>query len=183
MPETSISPSHRPQMSESLPPKDPVPRVRTSLDRLALLLGQWFGTGLSPVGPGTVGSVGALPLFWIMRDLHVFLYWGLTVVISGLGILISQRCSEVLGEKDPSSVVIDEVAGVLIALGLVQHGPLWLLGLAWILFRVFDIAKPGLIYRAQYWSPAGVGIMIDDVIAGAVAGAIASTTGILIAYV
>src|SRR5690606_28970579 len=148
--------------------------------RFALLLGQWFGTGLSPVGPGTVGSLGALPLFWAMRDLHVFLYWGLTLLISGLGIIVSQRCSEVLGEKDPSSVVIDEVAGVLIALGLVHHGPLWLLGLACILFRVFDISKPGLIDRAQYWPPAGLGIMADDLIAGAVAGAVASATGIFV---
>ncbi len=169
-------------MSESLTPKSPAPHARTWVDRLALLIGQWFGTGLSPVGPGTVGSIGTLPLFWVMRDLNVFIYWGITMVISGLGIVVSQRCSEVLGDKDPSSVVIDEVAGVLIALGLVQHGPLWLLGLAWVLFRVFDIAKPGLIYRAQFWPPAGLGIMIDDVIAGTVAGAIASTTGILIAY-
>src|SRR5690606_21454131 len=125
-------------MSEN--PTSPIPerKNRNWVDHLALLIGQWFGTGLSPVGPGTVGSAGALPLFWLMRDLNVFLYWGLTFLISGVGIVISQRCSEVLGEKDPSSVVIDEVAGVLIALGLVQHGPLWLLGMAWILFRVFD---------------------------------------------
>ena len=167
-------------MSETPLPHSPARHDRTWIDRLVLLVGQWFGTGLSPVGPGTVGSLGALPLFWLMRDLNVFFYWGLTVLISCLGILVSQRCSEVLGEKDPSSVVIDEVAGVLIALGLVQQGPLWLLGLAWILFRVFDITKPGLIDRAQYWPPAGLGIMVDDLIAGSVAGALASVTGILV---
>lgn len=170
-------------MSEVPQPASPPPRSLTFIDRLALLIGQWFGTGLSPVAPGTVGSLGALPLFWLMRDLNVFVYWGLTLLISGLGIVVSERCSEVLGEKDPSSVVIDEVAGVVIALGLVQHGPLWLLALAWVLFRVFDITKPGLIYRAQYWPPAGLGIMVDDLIAGAVAGALASVTGIFAAMI
>lgn len=137
-----------------------------------LLLGQWFGTGLAPKAPGTVGSLGALPVFWLLRDLPGLYYWLITGVISAVGIYVSQRCSEILGEKDPSSVVIDEVAGVLIALGLVAHGPYLILALAWLLFRFFDVTKPGLIDRAQYWPPAGMGIMADDLLAGALAGAV-----------
>jgi phosphatidylglycerophosphatase A len=72
-----------------------------------------------------------------------------------------------MGEKDPSCVVIDEVAGALIALGLA--GPNRRL-LSLILFRAFDIVKPGPINRVQRAEPAGWGIMADDLLAGAAAG-------------
>jgi phosphatidylglycerophosphatase A len=147
-------------------------RSRTALDHLALLLGQWFGCGLSPRAPGTVGSVGALPLFWALRDLPAA-YWVTTGIVSTLGILVSNRCATLLGEKDPSSVVIDEVAGVLIALGFVRMSPWWALVTAWVLFRVLDIAKPGLIDRVQYLKPPGLGIMADDLLAGLGAGTVA----------
>lgn len=143
---------------------------RKPIDRLALLLGQWWGTGLSPVAPGTVGSLGALPLFFLIRDTHNWLYWLVTLSVSTLGIWASQRCSELLAEKDPQSVVIDEVAGVLIALGVVRTAGLPLLILAWLLFRLLDITKPWLIDRAQYLRPSGLGIMADDLLAGLVSG-------------
>jgi phosphatidylglycerophosphatase A len=146
---------------------------RTLTDRLALLIGQWFRTGLSPVGPGTVGSAGAVPFFWLMMDLSLPVYWVITVATCLVGIPISQRCSELLEEKDPSSVVIDEVAGVFIAMGAVAAAPLHILVLAWVLFRVFDISKPWIIDKAQYWHSNGVGIMADDILAGIVAGALA----------
>jgi len=158
-----------PAMSSPEGPKS----SRSALDHFSLLLGQWFGTGLSPKAPGTVGSLGAVPLFWYLRDVSLPVYWGITVFVSLFGIWISQRCSEVLGEKDPSSVVIDEVAGVLIAMGMVALAPIWVLALAWILFRVFDISKPWLIDTVQYWKPNGLGIMADDLLAGLVAGAMA----------
>lgn len=145
---------------------------RSPVDQLALLLGQWFFTGLSPKAPGTVGSAGAIPLFFLVRDASGLVYWGLTLVVSLGGIFVSERCAKLLDDDDPQSVVIDEVAGVMIAMGFVAHGPLWVLALAWILFRVLDITKPWLIDKAQYLPPAGLGIMADDLLAGLVAGAI-----------
>jgi phosphatidylglycerophosphatase A len=149
-----------------------VEKQRSPQDHFFLLLGQWFFTGRAPLAPGTVGSLGALPLVWALRATSPVLYLGVTVLVCVLGIFISQKCSEILDEKDPSSVVIDEVAGVLIALGMVRQAPLYILALAWILFRVFDITKPSLIDKAQYWPPNGLGIMADDIIAGLVAGVI-----------
>lgn len=146
--------------------------ARSLPDRIVLLLGQWFGSGLSPWGPGTVGSLFALPLFWWMHSLPPVSYWSATLLVCLLGIFVSQRCATLLGEDDPSSVVIDEVAGVLLALGCVSSGPLWCLALTWIAFRFFDIKKPGLIDRAQHWSPKGWGIMADDILAGLLAGAL-----------
>ena len=151
----------------------PMNKAKSLWDHSALLLGRWFGTGLSPKAPGTVGSVGALPLFFLLREVPWPAYWAVTLLVSGGGILVSERCAKLLGEKDPSSVVIDEVAGVMIALGMVRNAPLWILALAWILFRVLDITKPGLIDRAQHWPPNGVGIMVDDLLAGIFAGLLA----------
>ena len=90
---------------------------------------------------------------------------------------MSQRCAEILNDKDPSSVVIDEVAGVMIAMGCVSHSPLWVIALSWGIFRLLDIFKPWLIDRAQYLKPSGLGIMADDLLAGAVAGGLAWSIG------
>jgi phosphatidylglycerophosphatase A len=150
--------------------RSPMTNAKSIWDHGALLLGQWFGTGLSPKAPGTVGSLGTLPLFFLLKDVPWPAYWAVTLVVSGGGIIVSERCAKLLGEKDPSSVVIDEVAGVMIALGIVRHAPLWVLGVAWLLFRLLDITKPGLIDKAQHWPPYGVGIMADDILAGIVAG-------------
>jgi len=141
---------------------------------LARLIAEWFGTGSSPVAPGTVGSLGTLPLFWLMKDLDAWLYWALTALLALLGVWAAGVRSEELSDEDPSSVVIDEVIGVLLALGMVrgESWQYWIL--AWVLFRLLDIVKPGLIDRAQSLRPAGVGIMADDVLAGVLAGGIAT---------
>jgi len=89
-----------------------------------------------------------------------------------VGLVTSQRASVALGEEDPSEVVVDEVAGTLIALGMVRDLGLVAAALALVLFRVFDITKPGLIDRVQRLRPPGLGIMADDVLAGLLAGAL-----------
>ena len=154
--------------------------MRTPLpftDQLSLLLGQWFWSGRAKYAPGTIGSLGAIPLFLIARMLDPISYWALTLLISVGGIFVSQRCAEILNDKDPSSVVIDEVAGVMIAMGCVSHSPLWVIALSWGIFRLLDIFKPWLIDRAQYLKPSGLGIMADDLLAGAVAGGLAWSIG------
>lgn len=139
------------------------------LDRTALLLGQWFGTGLAPLAPGTAGSLGALPLVLFIRH-EPWIYWITTLSICLLGIPIAQRCSELLDQEDPSSVVIDEVAGVLLALGPLLYEPWYTWVAAWLLFRVLDITKPGWIDKAQHLKPSGLGIMADDLLAGILVG-------------
>lgn len=155
----------------------PVAPPRALRDRVALLFAQWFGSGLSPVAPGTVGALATLPLYFLLREVPASEYWLVVTLITLAGVVASEYAARALGEDDPSSVVIDEVAGVLIALGLVRGGPIWIEAAAWLLFRLFDITKPGVIDRAQYLEPAGVGIMADDVLAGFVAGGLALGLG------
>jgi phosphatidylglycerophosphatase A len=108
-----------------------------------------------------------------LRRTNPLLHFALTVGITAIGVWTSNITAEALDEKDPPSVVIDEVVGTLIAMGLVRSGSIERQLIALILFRVLDILKPGIIDRVQYAEPPGVGIMADDVLAGIAAGIIA----------
>jgi phosphatidylglycerophosphatase A len=134
------------------------------------LISTWFGCGRSPIAPGTVGSLGAVPVHLLLRRLSPAAHAAAVIAVSALGIWASDKYAEALDEKDPQSAVIDEVAGTLIALGLVRGRGLAAGALALGLFRVLDIVKPGPIERVQDTEPKGLGIMLDDLIAGLLAG-------------
>lgn len=138
----------------------------------ARLIAEWFGTGLSPLAPGTVGSFATLPLFWVMARLAAPQYWVLTALLTAVGVWAAEVRADELGAEDPSSVVIDEVVGVLLALGTVRFEPWPYWAVAFVLFRLLDITKPWIIDRAQNLTPNGLGIMADDVLAGLGAGAL-----------
>lgn len=139
----------------------------------ARTLATWFATGFAPKAPGTVGSLGAVPLHWLLRRASPMGHLAVVVVTTAAGIWAAQRESDRCGLEDPQHVVIDEVAGVLIAMGLVRNQSLARQVVALVLFRLFDIWKPGLIGRAEKAKPAGLGIMLDDLVAGAAAGLVA----------
>ncbi|VAW02532.1 Phosphatidylglycerophosphatase A [hydrothermal vent metagenome] len=135
----------------------------------AKLIATFFGVGLLRPAPGTWGSLAALPF-----GIYVLLYAnGVTLAAMSLiafviGVWASDRYAKSIGGKDPSEVVIDEVAGQWLALAFVQ--PVWWqLLLAFVLFRFFDITKLWLIGRLEKL-PGGWGIMADDMLAGLVAG-------------
>ncbi len=143
---------------------------------LARLVATWFGCGYSKIAPGTVGTLGTLPLAYVLHTLGLVPYWCGTLAVTALGVWASTRVADELGVEDPQCVVVDEVSGTLIAIGLGS-------GLAWrgdvvvalvavALFRLFDIWKPGPIDSVQSL-PKGWGIMADDVLAGIAAGLIA----------
>jgi len=139
--------------------------------RWAWALATFFGAGYLKPGPGTYGSVAALLLWYAAA--HAFhpsqtvlalatLFAAL--VFTDLGIRASTIVARESARKDPSFVVIDEVAGQLIA--LIAMRPDWKHALlALVLFRLFDITKPGPIRRLEAL-PEGTGIMLDDVAAG-----------------
>ncbi len=139
-------------------------------DRVSKNLATWFGCGNSPIAPGTVGSIATLPLHIALKWLGPAPYLLGTLVAVGAGVWASERTAAALGEKDPQRVVIDEVAGTLIAMGLCRGHGLGAELLSLVAFRIFDVLKPGIIDKAQRLEPKGVGIMADDVLAGLAAG-------------
>ena len=146
------------------------PRPKASLAVRAL--STWFGCGASKLAPGTMGSFGAIPLHLGLRLLPVPVHLAAIVGITALGVWSSNEMAKAMGVEDPQCVVIDEVAGTLIAMSMVRNGSIGVQVLALGLFRLFDIWKPGVIDTVQNAKPEGVGIMADDVLAGILAGAI-----------
>lgn len=139
---------------------------------LIRVLSTFFGLGLSPVLPGTIASAAATLLFvFALHGLAGPLYAALVVGLFFAGVAVSKAAADALGQPDPGRIVIDEVCGQLVALAFLPAG--WLpAGLAFALFRVFDIIKPWPIRRLERL-PGGWGIMADDVGAGLVAAALA----------
>jgi phosphatidylglycerophosphatase A len=134
---------------------------------VAKAVGSVLGIGFLPFAPGTFASLAAaLFYFFIPASQNLQLLLPLIVLSTLLGVWAGGVMEEEFGQ-DPSSAVIDEVAGQWIALVALPGHPLVVL-FSFILFRVFDILKPGPVDRAQRL-PGGWGIMADDVLAGILA--------------
>ncbi len=138
---------------------------------LAMVLATWFGAGKLPVAPGTWGSLAALPLAWGLAWLGgpALLLAGAGAVL-GVGIWASNRIIQASGAKDPGEIVIDEVAGQWLALVVAPLDP-FAYAAGFALFRLFDIVKPWPASWIDRSMAGGAGIMLDDIIAGAYAGA------------
>jgi len=137
--------------------------------RWATLVATFFGAGRLRPGPGTWGSLAAILLWWLLAShlpdsLHVPVILALIVASTAIGIPAATLEARGCGKKDPSHVVIDEVAGQLVT--LIACPILWKPLLAgFILFRAFDIVKPPPI-RSLEKLPEGTGIVVDDLGAG-----------------
>jgi phosphatidylglycerophosphatase A len=132
--------------------------------KISLTLSTWFGTGLLPVAPGTFGTLGAVPLVFGLACLRSVPGVFIIAMVVAVAIWTSERSQELLGNGDPSEVVIDEVAGFLLTMFLLPPSCMTL-GLGFVLFRVFDILKPYPIKQAEkLWG--GLGIVMDDLVAG-----------------
>ena len=131
----------------------------------AFLLATWMGCGLLPLGPGTWGSLAALPLAWVLAGWHGGIAVGAAaVLILAAGWWAAAVYVRRSGVEDPRQVVIDEVAGQLLTLLLVPRDPLiYLAGFA--AFRLFDIWKPWPVRLADRRVGGGLGVMLDDVLA------------------
>jgi phosphatidylglycerophosphatase A len=156
--------------------------ARNASDYLALAIAT-FGVGFLPLIPGTFGSLASVGLFLLFTQIATgtslfVLVLLFTLVVTFAGIWAASRTEELSGRKDPGKVVVDEVAGQMLALL-----PLTLFNLqpltrgvivSFILFRLFDIFKPYPAGRFERLK-GGYGIMCDDLVAGAYAAVITST--------
>jgi phosphatidylglycerophosphatase A len=128
-----------------------------------LATGAWVGK--IPFAPGTFGTVLGLPICWLLSGLNDFYAAVITVVFIFAAIVIAHRAEILLGAKDPGCIVIDEIAGMFVALlGLPFNTFTALAGFA--IFRSLDIAKPFPIRQLDQRIKGGVGIVLDDVAAG-----------------
>ena len=153
------------------------------MNRLVLLIAQGLGTGRSPVAPGTVGTLLGLPLFILLLLPGNLLFFVGSMLVLGLAsVWLCGRAEMILGQRDPGSVVIDEIVAVpLCFAGWVSslyfaNGsmPEWTFffsrttwfgsALVLLLFRLFDIAKPWPVGPSQTL-PGGWGVTIDDLLA------------------
>jgi phosphatidylglycerophosphatase A len=135
--------------------------------KLSLWLAACFNIGKLPLAPGTWGSAFALLLwFSIIDSIGNYIFLFLTLILFGLGVIISTIALRLFDHEDPKEIVIDEFVGQWIALLFIQKSIV--LGLTgFILFRIFDIWKPWIIGRMDKIS-GGWGVMLDDVAAGIV---------------
>lgn len=127
-----------------------------------------FGSGLAPKAPGTFGTLAAVPLYWLLSDATLLLYLAVVIVAAALGIWLCGYTARALGVHDHPAIVWDEVVGYFITMLAAPAGWQWLL-LGFVLFRLFDILKPWPIRWIDRHVHGGFGIMLDDVLAGAMA--------------
>jgi len=135
---------------------------------LLYTVGSFFGTGTAPFAPASVASLAFAALWWWLAPVPLVVHLVALVATVAIGIPIATRMARLEGREDPSVVVIDEVAGMLVTyLGVAGTGVApWLVGFFW--FRVFDVLKPLGVRRLEKL-PGGTGIMADDLGAGVLA--------------
>lgn len=154
----------------------PKPPAQLILSTPEHFLAFGFGAGLAPRAPGTFGTLVAVPLFLLMQYLPWPVYLALTLLLFVAGCWICGESARLLGVHDYGGIVFDEIVGFLLAAApLVYQAPTrlggWLGGIAaaFVLFRLLDILKPWPIRVLDRRVHGGLGIMIDDVLAGLIA--------------
>ncbi|OCG48257.1 phosphatidylglycerophosphatase A [Gilliamella sp. Choc5-1] len=124
-----------------------------------------LGSGLSPIMPGTMGSLMAIPLWLLFYGLQPALYWVFILVTFIFGCFICQKTSDDTHTHDSGYIVWDEFVGMWITLFFIPQLSVMWIAIAFVAFRIFDMAKPCPIRWFDKRIPGGFGIMVDDVIA------------------
>ncbi|MEW6516685.1 MAG: phosphatidylglycerophosphatase A [candidate division FCPU426 bacterium] len=149
------------------------------MNRLALWVASVLGVGYAPWASGTVASAVALLPYWLLRG-HPWLYAAALLAVSAVGVWSATLAERVLNEKDSHKIVIDEIAGMLLAAAYLPWHPFYPLA-AFFLFRLFDVWKPWVIRRVQAW-PGGWGVMADDVLAGIAANVLLQIASVMLPF-
>lgn len=154
----------------------------------AFFIAAGFGSGLLPKAPGTAGTiVGVLVYVLALSPLSLPVYAAIVAAAFLLGVAVSQRVTRQLGVEDHQGIVWDEMVGFWVTMAFVQGFPSldfaarlgewswrewWLIAAGFVLFRVFDTLKPWPIRTLERRVHGGLGVMLDDVLAGVFAGAV-----------
>jgi len=132
------------------------------------LLAFGFGAGVMPKAPGTWGTLVAVPIFLLLQDVSLPVYLGVLSGMTALGIWLCGVTARDLEVHDHPGIVWDEIVGYLITMIVAPGGWLWV-ATGFVLFRLFDIFKPWPIRVVDKGVAGGIGIMLDDVLAGLMA--------------
>jgi phosphatidylglycerophosphatase A len=133
---------------------------------VAWALATWFGCGRVPRAPGTAGALGAIPLYLVASRGGRAGVAVAAIAVTAVSVWAASVVARELGEKDPQNVVIDEVAGMLVTMLPMREVSWRAVAIGFLLFRLFDVVKPWPVKRFEKL-PCGWGIVLDDVIAGA----------------
>jgi len=157
-----------------------VAKGRLRLSKPWHLLAVGFGSGLSPIMPGTAGSIAAIPFWWLMTFLPLQIYSLLVLIGISVGVYLCHRTAKDMGVHDHGSIVWDEFIGMWITLmAIPAMSWQWVLA-GFVIFRIFDMWKPWPIRWFDQNVHGGMGIMVDDIIAGVISAAILYGLGLVL---
>ena len=141
----------------------PLPGPRSALHWIAF----GGGAGLAPRAPGTVGTAVAIPIYAALATQPLAIYLLAVALVIAAGVRICGRTARELGVHDHPGIVLDEIAGFLVTMSALPFEWPWVAA-GFVAFRILDAAKPWPISLADRKVGGGLGIMLDDVIAGAI---------------
>jgi phosphatidylglycerophosphatase A len=127
-----------------------------------------FGSGAVPKAPGTAGTLVAVIIYLLLPQISPLIYVSLLLISFVFGVWICGKTAQDIGIKDPSGIVWDEFVGYWITMFMAPSGWIWVI-IGFVLFRLLDIVKPWPIKWADKQIGGGMGIMLDDVLAGIMA--------------
>lgn len=133
--------------------------------RIGVAIATVFGAGYSPVAPGTVGTLAAVPLAYLLGRMGTAVFIVGTAVVIAVAIWAATQAELAFGEHDSSKIVVDEVAGYMVAMLAAPESASHLVP-AFVLFRAFDILKPPPIGAIDRRVGGGLGVVLDDLLAG-----------------
>lgn len=141
----------------------PVPRSMWEKPSHFIAFG--FGSGAVPFAPGTFGTLMAIPFYLVMQSLSHFMYFVLLILITIGSMWLCDAVTKEIKVHDHSGMCLDEIVGFLVTMYAAPQGFIWIL-LGFGLFRLFDIWKPWPIRYIDEHVHGGIGIILDDVLAG-----------------
>ncbi len=145
--------------------RQPSPIPASAMRQPIMWLATGFGAGLSPHAPGTVGSMVGVVFYIAMAGLPLPIYASAVLALALVGVWVCAGAGRALGVTDHPGIVWDEIVGLLITMTATPVS--WQgVALGFALFRLFDILKPWPVASIERKVPGGLGVMLDDVLAG-----------------
>ena len=135
------------------------------MNRFFLFFATGFGVGYSPIAPGTVGTLLAIPIYLLLSCIPSPIYEVTLITFFFLSVWISENAEKSLGKSDDQRIVLDEIMGFLVTMLWVPKTILFVI-IGFFLFRFFDILKPFPIRHLERRFKGGYGVVLDDVMAG-----------------